>query len=73
MTKPPRLIPSMPYKASSIAENHFKREGVNVYLNTEYNEKLREELGYDYVLFCTGNKYDATKTFMKGELSDCLD
>ena len=44
-----------------------------MYLNTEFSDKMRSELGYEYVIYCTGNKYDYTRKYMKGELAQCLD
>lgn len=63
----------MPHKASNIAEAHLKRVGVSVYLNTDYSKELKEDLGYDYVIDCTGYKFNATKSFMQGDLQECLD
>eukprot|EP00347_Sterkiella_histriomuscorum_P009521 403340890 len=73
ITRNPRLLPSMPHQASTAAEAHLKREGVFVYLNSEYTSQLKQEMDYDYVINCVGNRFDANKQFMKGDLADCLD
>ena len=44
-----------------------------VYLNTEYNERIKEELEYEYVIDCTGYKVEAPSKYMQGELLECID
>ena len=68
----PRLLPQMPHRASEIAEDYLKSQGIFIYLNTEYNDKSMEELGYELSIDCTGMKYPGPRQFMQGELADCL-
>lgn len=55
VTRRPRLLPTMPPAASVLAEEHLKRQKVNLYLNTNYTADLKSKLKYDLVIDCSGS------------------
>ena len=46
----PRLVPHLPFAASEAVEDQLKSMGVNVYLNTTFNDKTQKDLKYDMVI-----------------------
>lgn len=73
VTKSGRLLSNLPPRASTIAEGKLKEMNVNIYYHTECIEGKEKELKYEKVINCTGFTYKYTSSFMKGDLSECLD
>ncbi len=64
MARGPRLLPSMPHQASQAAEAYLKKKGVYIYLNTDYSPVVKDDLGYDLVIPCTGLFFEGPRRFM---------
>lgn len=62
-----KLLKQVHSSAHEHADKFLKEKNVNVVYNTNYTEALKKKEGYDLVLICDGQKYEAP--FMKKSFS----
>jgi NADH dehydrogenase FAD-containing subunit len=56
-TQGSRLLNGMPGKAHTIAENFLRKYNVEMMYNTAYMDEMRNDMDYEVVIKCTGQKF----------------